>query len=105
MARRTPAGRTGRGRGDEPVRITSAPTNRAEEIAARQRRYLFSMGVRTVCFIGAVLVGQGVLRWILVGAAVLLPYVAVVIANTAGERDDGYRPETPGYHPELPGRK
>lgn len=38
------------------------------------------MGLRTVCFLGAV-VTSGILRWTLVAGAVLLPYFAVVIAS------------------------
>ena len=86
-----------------PVRITTAPVNRADEQRARQRRYLISMGIRTVCFVGAVL-ADGVLRWVLVVGAVLLPYVAVVFANTESRRDDGYLlddPGTPEARPEL----
>jgi hypothetical protein len=75
---------------DEPVRITTAASNRAEEISARQRRYVVSMGVRTVCFVAAILVGGGWLRWVLVAAALLLPYVAVVMANASGSRADGF---------------
>lgn len=74
---------------DEAVRITTASSNREDEIWARQRRYLFSMLVRTVCFVGAI-IADGVLRWVLVAAAVLLPYVAVVMANAVGSRDDGF---------------
>lgn len=72
-----------------PVRITTAPSSRAEDIASRQRRYVISMTIRSVCFIAAVLVGPGWLRWVLVAGAVLLPYIAVVIANAAETRNDG----------------
>jgi Protein of unknown function (DUF3099) len=78
-----------RGR-DAAVRITTASSNREDEIWARQRRYIFSMAVRTVCFLGAILVGPGWLRWVLVAGAVLLPYVAVVMANATGKRSDGF---------------
>lgn len=49
------------------------------------RRYLVSMGIRTACFLLAV-VAVVVLQWtavgwILVVAAAILPYVAVVMAN------------------------
>ena len=74
---------------DEAVRITTAPSNREDEIWARQKRYIFSMVIRTVCFLGAI-VADGILRWTLVAAAVLLPYVAVVMANAVGSRDDGF---------------
>ena len=41
----------------EAVRITTVPRSRAEDIAARQKRYIYSMGLRTVCFVGAVVLG------------------------------------------------
>ena len=87
------------------VRVTTAPRSRADEQAARQRRYLISMGIRTLCFVGAV-IADGWLRWVLVAAAVLLPYVAVVFANTEGRRDDGFLLDDPGASDrptELPG--
>jgi hypothetical protein len=74
----------------EAVRITTAAPSKAEEIAARQRRYLFSMAVRTLCVIGAVVVGDWWLRWVLIAGAVFLPYVAVVMANAANSRDDAF---------------
>lgn len=77
-------------RDSHSVRITTAPTSAADEIAGRQRRYLISMAIRTACVIGAVAVGPGVLRWVLIAGAVLLPYVAVVFANAANHKDDGF---------------
>jgi hypothetical protein len=75
----------------EPVyRITGAPTALSEDLRGRTRRYLLSMGVRTVCFIGATVV-SGPLRWVLIVAAVLLPYLAVVLAN-AGRTAKGTAP-------------
>ena len=77
-------------RDSQSVRITTARTSIADDIAGRQRRYLISMAVRTACVIGAVVVGPGVLRWVLVAGAVLLPYVAVVLANTQTRANDGF---------------
>ena len=91
-------------RSERTVRVTTAPQSRADELRGRQRRYLISMGIRTVCFVGAVL-ADGVLRWVLVAAAVLLPYVSVVFANAANRRDEGYLLDDPGGpepHPQLP---
>ncbi len=49
------------------------------------RRYLVSMIIRTACFVLAVvaivLLHWTVVGWVLVVAAVVLPYVAVVMAN------------------------
>jgi hypothetical protein len=75
---------------DSVVRITTAGSSRADDIARRQRRYVFSMGIRTVCFLSAVLVGPGWLRWVLVVGAVVLPYVAVVMANAVTSKDDEF---------------
>ena len=46
------------------------------------------MSVRTVCFILAVLI-SGPLRWVLLAASFFLPYIAVVMANTANPRIPG----------------
>ena len=87
-----------RGRKGEPVvRITTAAESRAADIAARQRRYVWSMAVRTLCFVGAVAVGPGWLRWTLVVAAICLPYVAVVMANAADHREDHFQPVEPRF--------
>ena len=76
-------------RDDAPIRITTASSSRHADIAARQRRYVFSMTLRTVCFVGAILT-EGWLRWVLVAAALILPYVAVVMANAASTKSDGF---------------
>jgi hypothetical protein len=83
----------------EPVRITSAPRSHAEDIRGRTRRYLISMGIRTLCFIlTVVFVGHWV-SWLFLVGAIFLPYVAVVLANA------GAAPEPPGpdfaYRPDL----
>ena len=49
------------------------------------KRYLISMAIRTACVILAVVV-SGPLRWIFIVGAVILPYIAVVMANAGGER-------------------
>ena len=51
----------------------------------RQMRYLLSMGIRTVCFVLAI-VTTGRCAGSLVAAAVFLPYVAVVLANATDRR-------------------
>jgi hypothetical protein len=70
---------------DGPVSITSARTSRSADIRRREVRYLMSMGIRTICFVAAFF-ASGVLRWTLVAAAVILPYIAVVIANASERR-------------------
>jgi hypothetical protein len=84
------------------VRITTAPESRQQDISHRQKRYMISMTIRTLCFVAAILVGDGWLRWVLVAAAFLLPYVAVVMANSASPRLEGADPLGPGLtHREL----
>ena len=83
----------------DAVRITTARSSAAEDMRSRQRRYAISMTIRLVCFVGAVAVGPGVLRWILVAAAVFLPLFAVVMANANDQRDDGFSlPTNAGAH-------
>ncbi len=92
-----------------PVTITTARTGRSQDIHRREVRYLISMGIRTVCFVLAVVIHNPV-RWGLVAAAFVLPYVAVVIANASNRGggatvpiDDGKRQLTAGHsESELP---
>ena len=87
----------------DAVRITTAASSRNDDIAVRQRRYVISMSIRTLCFVGAVAVGPGILRWVLVAGAVLLPYVAVVMANAVATRTDGFELlDGPSGRGELP---
>lgn len=78
---------------DEPIRITTAASSRAADIAARQRRYLLSMSIRSACFIGAVVAGIAGIEWLwpwLIAGALILPYVAVVMANNSATKSDGF---------------
>lgn len=69
----------------EVHQITEAQTPLSQEQSGRTRRYLWSMGIRTACFIGAVLT-PAPWRWILIVGAIALPYIAVVVANAGRER-------------------
>ena len=74
------------GRAKEPVyQITGARRGVREDVDGRARRYVISMGVRTVCFVLAV-VTDGWVRWVMIAAAVALPYLSVVFANGGRER-------------------
>jgi hypothetical protein len=74
----------------DPVRITTASAGRDEDIAARQKRYLLAMGFRTLCFVAAIFVTETWLRVVLIVGALVLPYVAVVMANAGSSRSDGF---------------
>ena len=73
----------------EPVRITTATRSHSEDIATRQRRYLISMTIRTVCFVlGVVSIGHWFM-WLFLAASFFLPTIAVVMANTSTPPDPG----------------
>ena len=83
----------------DAVRITTARSSAADDMRSRQRRYAVSMTIRLVCFVAAVAVGPGALRWVLVAGAVFLPLFAVVMANANDQRDDGFSlPTNAGAH-------
>lgn len=73
-----------------PIRITTAGSDPRADLARRQRKYLFWMTVRSLCFIGAAIAGIAGLNWlwpVLALAAIVLPYIAVVMANANDSRD------------------
>ena len=43
------------------------------------------MVIRTACFIGAIFT-DGILRWVLIAGSLILPYIAVVVANAGQEQ-------------------
>lgn len=69
-------------------RITGARTALAEDVRGRQRRYVMAMAVRTLAVVLAIVLWD-VERYVAGAALVLgllLPYVAVVIANAGREQ-------------------
>lgn len=83
--------------------ITSAREPLSDDIARRTNRYLWQMSIRVVCFVGALLVDHWT-RWLLVAGAVVLPYVAVVLANAGQDRPEtGFSPVGPAELP--PGQR
>ncbi|HEY3534507.1 MAG TPA: DUF3099 domain-containing protein [Pedococcus sp.] len=85
--------------------VTSAPESLAQDQAHRIHRYLLTMGIRTACFIGAVIAGMlGAPAWVWGSMAVLalvLPYIAVVMANAVAARpEEALPPVRPDDDPE-----
>jgi hypothetical protein len=73
--------------GGQVFRITAARQGLADDVKARQRRYVISMSVRTLSVILAAVLWN-VERHVAIVALVLgavLPYIAVVIANAGRE--------------------
>lgn len=79
--------------------ITSLPSSPDDERHGRMLRYGIAMGIRVVCVILCFFVHGW---WLLIPVigAVLLPYVAVVIANVGS--NDGARVERPGAVVHVP---
>ena len=85
------------------VVITSAAQSRREELRRRELRYVLTMAVRVVAFILAVILFHGVLRWVAVFLALVLPWLAVVIANAPLRATGGSpAPVTPRGAASLP---
>jgi purine-cytosine permease-like protein len=83
--------------------ITTAAESQTADRMRREKRYAISMAVRTVCFLGGVVLVMQPLPWAALGwlmfvGAVFLPYIAVVIAN-AGVRKKGDGPSPFGAEP------
>jgi hypothetical protein len=100
-----------RPRRDQAHLVTEARPGLTEDIRYRERRYLILMGIRTVCFIAAVLVFVNHLGWLTaipaVGA-IVIPYFAVIFANAGREPYTNrtfrqYEPNSPAiYKPPTP---
>ncbi|WNO75376.1 DUF3099 domain-containing protein [Streptomyces sp. AM8-1-1] len=86
----------------EVFRITGARQGLADDVRGRQRRYVISMSVRTISVILAATLWN-VERHVAIVALVLgilLPYVAVVIANAGREN----APSMPSTYVPAPSR-
>ena len=80
--------------------ITTAQSGLSLDQAARQRRYFISMMIRTACFILTVLLPSPY-RWIALGGALTLPYIAVIAANAGREtikKDAIFTPKRKGLN-------
>lgn len=78
--------RRGRAPHEEQVhRITDARRSAADDQHARFVKYAVSMSVRMV-FIVLALIVDGPLLWLCIAGAVVLPYVAVIVANASREQ-------------------
>jgi Protein of unknown function (DUF3099) len=86
--------------------VTQARRPMSEDITYRQQRYLIMMGIRTVCFVIAIVMFVNHLGWLTaipaVGA-IFIPYFAVVFAN-GGREPDNVRGFVE-YHANLPAHR
>jgi Protein of unknown function (DUF3099) len=78
----------------KPVLITDAEKSQGEQLRSREIRYAAMMGLRVVCLItGALLAYARVPLWgvwsaLCVAGMVLLPWMAVIIANDRPPRQE-----------------
>ena len=93
------AKRTGRGR---PPLITTARFSKSLDADQRRTRYLWTMAARVICFLAATMTP---LPWnlLLLGAAAILPTLAVMLANAIDLRRPAEPPslEPAAVHPAL----
>lgn len=92
-----------RARASRPALITSARFSKTLDADARTTRYLISMAVRVVCFLGGCFTPYP-WSWILFAGAAVIPPVAVLLANAIDQRTDPGPPgeETPADRRALP---
>ena len=79
-----------------PQAATSLPRAPHDDAGARFTKYMVMMGIRMGCFLAMVLVTPyGWYTWIFGAGAVVLPYIAVVVANVGQDGKDpvAERPE------------
>ena len=81
--------------------VTTARPGRSDDIGVRQRRYLWMMGIRLVCLPFALVV-DGWARWVFIVGAVVLPYLAFVVANAVARPVPGaLTPVAPERRPAI----
>lgn len=65
-----------------PQSATSLPRAPQDDAQKRMRKYFIMMSVRVICFVLMVVITPyGWYTWVLAVGAVILPYIAVVVAN------------------------
>jgi len=80
----------------EPIQVTDAEESHESDIHTRTGRYLLSMSIRIVCFFLA-FICTGPLRWVFAVGAIVLPWVAVLIANATSRISSSDRAPAPEY--------
>ena len=73
----------------EAVLVTTAARSPAEERRDRERRYLITQGIRVVAFIAAIflaLAGLWVFASVAIALSLVLPWIAVIVANAGPTR-------------------
>jgi Flp pilus assembly protein TadB len=77
---------------EQPVLVTTAGRSPQQDRRDRERRYLITMGVRVVAFVVALVVTKGWIRVVAIAAALVLPWIAVIFANSGPTRRPAEQP-------------
>jgi len=91
-----------------PVLITDAPENPEREQRRREIRYVIMMSIRAACLVaGAIIVSTKPPLWglwltLAVAGMVVLPWLAVIMANDRRPRPPGQVPTPPSTQAALP---
>jgi Flp pilus assembly protein TadB len=80
---------------EQPVLVTTAGRSPQQDRRDRERRYLITMGFRVVAFVVALVVTKGWIRVVAIAAALILPWIAVILANSGPVRRP---PEQPSLY-------
>lgn len=90
----------------DSVNITDAQPGSSADLRSREKRYGITMAFRVACFIAMIWVPSPY-RWVLLVAAAVLPYVAVIFANQADQRrqQPPFERGGPSDRPELTEQK
>lgn len=78
-----------RRRQNPAVLVTAAALSRPDEIDGRRRKYMITMGVRTLAFIAGVALFVAGLQWeamVVIAVSLVAPIVAVIVANGSSTR-------------------
>ena len=68
-----------------PVLITDAEKSQDQQLHSREIRYAVMMGIRVVCILVAFFI-PGWPKWLVIAGAVILPGVAVLLANQPNQK-------------------
>jgi len=91
---------------ERPVLITNAARSQGDQLRSREIRYVTMMGLRVACLIaGGILISTKpplLPLWLILCAAgmVLLPWMAVLIANDRPARSKAERAAAPSQKPQ-----
>jgi hypothetical protein len=83
-----------------PIAITALPPSPDDDQRRRFRQYTIAMGIRVACILACVFT-SGWVQIVCIVGAVILPSIAVMIANAKGA--PGGTPERPGPSALPPG--